>query len=168
MLRSFHPPSAYVRYRDGMWIPSRKRVYLYWFKFLQEAERSGTRPVDWSRYAAWGGRDDVMNSKFDDWWGRNWKRCFGTSSREGSPLFSLSTQQPKADAFRVALLVYQHRHLEQATLMADAVVRIEKSKGRPAPSSMIGDDKQIVQSMTGRYLRRAQEIIRHVSTGSFP
>ena len=29
-----------LRYRDGYWIEARKRVYLYWFKFLQHAERS--------------------------------------------------------------------------------------------------------------------------------
>ena len=29
----------WIRYKDGYWIPHRKRVYLYWFKYLQEAEQ---------------------------------------------------------------------------------------------------------------------------------
>ncbi len=36
-----------LRYRDGFWIDARKRVYLYWFKFLQHAERSADYTVDW-------------------------------------------------------------------------------------------------------------------------
>ena len=28
----------FLRHKEGCFIPNRKRVYLYWFKFLQEAE----------------------------------------------------------------------------------------------------------------------------------
>ena len=60
--------SDWVRYRDGKWIESRKRIYLYWFKFLRHAEESSEHKVQWNKYRAWGGKDAVMNMRFDDWW----------------------------------------------------------------------------------------------------
>ena len=47
------------RYRDGYFIPQRKRIYLYWFKFLQEAERSPEFKVNWNKYRGWGGSIDL-------------------------------------------------------------------------------------------------------------
>ena len=67
--------SQYIKYdkTEGLWIQHRKVVFLYWFKFLQHAERSDQQTVDWKRYKSWGGRDVVMNTKFDDWWKEYWK-----------------------------------------------------------------------------------------------
>ena len=67
----------WIRYRDGIWIPHRKRTYLYWFKFLQEAESSPDFSVNWSKYRGWGGANEVMRTRFDDWWEDHWKDLFG-------------------------------------------------------------------------------------------
>lgn len=105
--------SEWIRYRDGLWIPQRKRTYLYWFKFLQEAERSIEHQVDWSKYEGWGGPNVVLGQKFDDWWEERWKPLFAFSSR-GAPRseerFPLSTSQPKTEAIRISLLVWQLRN----------------------------------------------------------
>ena len=39
--KRFDPRSKYVRYdkKSGLWITQRKRIYLYWFKFLRIAEQ---------------------------------------------------------------------------------------------------------------------------------
>ena len=39
-----------LRKQEGMYVPHRKRGYLYWFKFLQEAERSDDFMVNWIKY----------------------------------------------------------------------------------------------------------------------
>ena len=33
----------FLRHKEGCFIPNRKRAYLYWFKFLQEAEKSSKK-----------------------------------------------------------------------------------------------------------------------------
>lgn len=101
--------SEWNRYRDGLWIPQRKRTYFYWFKFLREAELSPNHEVDWSKYAGWGGREAILNDKFDDWWDKHWKKLFAVKNRGDKPEprpYSLSTSQPKTEAIRIALLVW--------------------------------------------------------------
>ena len=76
-------------YRDGLYIPHRKRTYLYWFKFLQEAERSPDYEVNWSKYRKWGGRKAVMNSKFGTA-GGTLEILFGMKERMELPRFNLN------------------------------------------------------------------------------
>ena len=69
--KRYNPRSRWAsKYRKdvGLWIPSRKMTYLYWFKFLQIAEKEPERKVDWKKYDEWGGKEFVMETKFDDWW----------------------------------------------------------------------------------------------------
>ena len=85
--KRFDPGSKWVRYdtERGLWIPSRKRVFLYWFKFLQEAEKSNDYQVDWKKYKGWGGAKVVLNTKFDDWWEERWITLFGyEGTRDGA------------------------------------------------------------------------------------
>jgi len=105
--------SEWIRYKDRLWIPYRKRTYLYWFKFLQEAEQSPDYQVDWKRYRGWGGSNVVVGQKFDMWWDDRWKDLFAVPSKgadRNKLKFPLSTTQPKTDAIRLALLIYQHRN----------------------------------------------------------
>jgi hypothetical protein len=107
--------SEWIRFKDGLWIPYRKRTYLYWFKFLQEAERAPNNEfeVDWSKYRGWGGANAVMGQKFDVWWDERWAKLFGSKDRwmdKGKMKFDLTTTRPKADGIRIALLVYQSRN----------------------------------------------------------
>ena len=105
--------SEWIRYRDKLWIPHRKRTYLYWFKFLQEAELSPDHKVDWEKYDGWGGADVVLNQKFDEWWDAHWKKLFAVSSRGEKPKqrsFAISTTQPKTEAIRISLLIWKLRN----------------------------------------------------------
>ena len=91
----------WIRYKDGYWIGHRKRVYLYWFKYLQQAELSPRHTVDWTQYDGWGGANSVLGMKFDDWWNDNWKELFGTKDRSATPRYPISTKQPKTEALRL-------------------------------------------------------------------
>jgi len=54
-----------IRYKEGLWLPYRKKNYVYWFKFLQFAEESDEFSVNWKKYKSWGGKNEVMGRKFD-------------------------------------------------------------------------------------------------------
>ncbi len=109
MRKRFYAPSKYVKYRDGTWIECRKRIYLYWFKFLRHAEESSEHNVQWNKYRAWGGKNAVMNMRFDDWWEEHWKDCFGIDAETNTCKYSV-TKRHKADGVRYALLCYENRH----------------------------------------------------------
>jgi len=113
--------SRWKRYdeKSGLWISSRKLIYVYWFKFLQHAENHPDKEVDWSLYEDWGGRNVICDpdTKFDVWWRQNWKTLFGYKiGEEDKILYPLSkrpsgeTIRPKAHGIRYALMVYELKH----------------------------------------------------------
>jgi len=124
---------------DALWIQSRKVIYLYWYKFLQEAEKSDEHDVDWSCYEAWGGRDAVMSDDFDTFWADRWKELFAINSETGIAHYPISSKSPKADGIRYALLAWQNRHLstwefavwlkENETRKFDSLNRKKNPKG---------------------------------------
>jgi len=96
-----------ARYRDGLWIQNRKRAYLYWFKFLQEAEKSDEYVVQWNKYDGWGG-NQIVDMKFDSWWEDHWNNLFGFV-KGGEAKFKFSTIKIKEiDALRKSLLIWQN------------------------------------------------------------
>jgi hypothetical protein len=122
----FFAKSKYVRYRDSTWIQCRKRVYLYWFKFLRHAEESADHKVQWNKYRAWGGKDAVMNMKFDAWWDKHWKDCFGLNEKTNTCKYMVSKRY-KADGVRYALLCYENRHRGSAW---DIAIHVQKREIR--------------------------------------
>ena len=107
--KRFTPSSKYVKYRDNTWIQCRKRIYLYWFKFLRHAEESSDHTVQWDKYSDWGGKGAVMSMKFDDWWNEHWKDCFGIDKETNTCKYPVNGN-PKADGTRYALLVHENSH----------------------------------------------------------
>ena len=111
--KRYDPSSRWsTKYRKDkkLWISSRKISYLYWFKFLQLAEKDPNRKVDWGKYRLWGGKKIVMNTKFDDWWQTHWVDCFGIKNEGDTPKYPLTTKRPKTDAMRYALRLYENKH----------------------------------------------------------
>jgi hypothetical protein len=113
--------SRWKRYdeKSGLWISSRKLIYVYWFRFLQLAEAHPDKKVDWSLYEDWGGKNVICDpdTKFDAWWKTNWKTLFGyKEGEEDKILYPLSkrpsgeTIRPKAHGIRYALRVYELKH----------------------------------------------------------
>jgi len=122
----FFAKSKYVRFRDGTWIQYRKRIYLYWFKFLRLAEESSDHKVQWNKYRAWGGKDAVMNMKFDAWWDKHWKDCFGLNEKTNTCKYMV-LKRYKADGVRYALLCYENRHRGSAW---DIAIHVQKREIR--------------------------------------
>ena len=56
---------------SGLWIASNKRIYIYWFQFLQHAAKDPKRVGNWSKYDGSGGRHVILHTKFDAWWKKN-------------------------------------------------------------------------------------------------
>ena len=99
---------------SGLWIASIKRIYFYWFRFLQHAETDSNRQVDWSRYEGWGGRDYILRTTQYEWWNKNWKTLFGYKEGEKEkilyPLSKVPTGEPtrpQPEGIRLALRVYE-------------------------------------------------------------
>ena len=108
----------WIKYRNGLWIPYRKRIYLYWFNFLQEAEQSSDYKVDWTKYKGWGGSNVILGQKFDMWWEEKWEELFGIKDRNAPQRFPLLTIRPKAESIRLCLLVWKFRNQKPETRVA--------------------------------------------------
>ena len=185
------------RYKDGFWIPHRKRVFLYWFKYLQQAEISPRHNVDWTKYDGWGGANAVLGMKFDNWWDDNWKELFGTKDRSETPKFPISTTRVKTEALRLSLLCWERRDAPvwgkrgNALSIAKQVYEYELGiSGEKKPrytdenfdasfmnpeeedvSHWDNDElphKQRLQSIVSRYLKNARKYLANVCKGQFP
>ena len=175
--KRFDPGSKWVRYdrEKGLWIPSRKRVFLYWYKFLQEAEKSNDYQVDWTKYKGWGGAKVVLNTKFDDWWEERWITLFGYErTRDGAfidgqkPRYYLSTNRPKADGIRYALMVYQNRNRGGTLEIADWIKSYEQKKSQLRSGIFWVEETFELQSRIGRYRMNGHKTLENVSIGVFP
>lgn len=161
--------SRYKRYRDGMWLPARKTVYLYWFKFLKRAEKSKRHKVDWSRYEEWNCSTNIENLKFDPWWEKNWRRLFAVHKLDDTPLFPITTKAPKPDSYRIMLMVYDHRELHPNKSfgeIADSLSQIDSSNFYASITTAEQYDARRVYVF--RHLQRAEQIIENVASGIFP
>jgi len=174
--KRFEPKSRWVKYRDQRWIPNRKRIYLYWFKYLQHAERHPTKKVDWSKYKGWGGANRILGQKFDIWWESNWKELFSVEKEGNTPKFSISTNRPKPDGMRYALLVYENLHRGTNWDIAIHIQKKEQAKRYGVQSFFFASkdvesgvvERQDIQSKVGKYERTANKYLDNVCIGQFP
>ncbi len=144
----FFAKSKYVKHRDNTWIQCRKRIYLYWFKFLRHAEESADHKVQWNKYRAWGGKEAVMNMRFDDWWEEHWKDCFGLDEKTNTCKHMVSKRH-KADGVRYALLVYENLH-RGSTLDIAIAINKKESRGRGMYISIAGAEEILKESSNKR------------------
>ena len=109
-----------------LWIPHRKRVYLYWFKFLQIAEQDTKRKVNWKKYKGWGDAKYILGVKnFDVFWNDKWKELFGLKTIKDIQRFPISTSKPKIENIRTSWLVYQKLHLKSYLQIAKEIQESE-------------------------------------------
>jgi hypothetical protein len=101
----------WIRQKNGLWIPYRRRTYLYWFLFLQEAEKSDEYEVQWDKYRGWGGAKTVMNTEFVAWWYPRWEKLFAVKERNQKSIkFDLTTIRPKTETIRTNLFAWRARN----------------------------------------------------------
>ena len=180
--------SRWVKYdaKSGLWIQSNKRIYLYWYSFLQHAEKDPTRTVDWTKYDGWGGAEAVLNTKFDGWWRAHWKDLFGIPNEGDEPKFPLSTNRPKENGLRYALLVYENHEIGDLWEIAKHIAKREWRERKLGLTSNAFDyaspqalsekqdveehryRKRYTQSKVGRYRRNAEKHLDNVCKGIFP
>ena len=137
--------SPYIRYdkSQGLWIQHRKVVYLYWYKFLQHAERDDRYSVDWSKYESWGGRETVMETKFDVWWKEYWRDLFGFPEGKPETAKFHTEATPRADDLRTTLLIYENLYRGDYWKVGCYVRHVEEKKGRKVAKSLIGADRNL-------------------------
>lgn len=142
--------SPYIRYdkSQGLWIQHRKVVYLYWYKFLQHAERDDRYNVDWTKYASWGGRETVMETKFDVWWKEYWRDLFGFHEGQPETAKFHTEATPRADDLRTTLLIYENLYRGDYWTVGCYVRHIEEKKGRKVAKSLVGADRDLWTSPT--------------------
>ena len=123
--------SEWVRYdKDaGLWIPYRKMNYLYWFRFLQIAEREPEYSVDWSKYKLWGGQNAVMGMGFDRWWDNHWVECFGIPDRKDKQKFPFTTTRPRTESIRLSWLCYRFKDVPRTDDFRIASAHNNRTRG---------------------------------------
>lgn len=180
-----------------LWIPSSKSIYLFWYTYLQHAERDPSRKVDWTKYKGWGGAD-IVNIKFDIWWRSHWKDLFGYHPDETEPRYKLNTTKPQLDGIKYSLLIYEMRlehpdehywDLAERVAAKEWARRREKGKRDPnfvpehwsfniarkvvsrkmAKVDGLGfyEAKRVLSSRIGRYLLKANKHLDNVCKGEF-
>ena len=175
------PNSKDVSYdkKSGLWITQRKRIYLYWFKFLRIAEQDPDYKVDWSKYKGWGGGNYILGTKFDEFWEEKWQSLFGVKVMGGTAKFALTTNKPQADGTRYALLVYENKHRGSNWDIAKWTAKRETSKRGAGLTNYTfhyaledgsegADTKLVIQSRVGRYKTAAKKYLSNVCVGQFP
>lgn len=142
--------SPYIRYdkSQGRWIQHRKVVYLYWFKFLKHAERDDRYEVDWSHYRSWGGRETVMETKFDVWWKEHWSDLFGFPEGQPETAQFHTESTPRADDLRTTLLIYENLYRGDYWTVGCYVRHVEEKKGRKVAKSLVNADRDLWTSPT--------------------
>ena len=73
--------SKYIKNQDGRWIPHRRQIYIYWYKFLQLAIVEG-RKIDWEKYKGWSGSNFVLSHDFLDWWQEHKAKLFEVDNQK--------------------------------------------------------------------------------------
>ena len=142
-----------------------------------------TTLANWNRWEiaevakrnSWGGAKVVLNTKFDDWWEERWITLFGyEGTRDGAfidgqkPRYYLSTNRPKADGIRYALMVYQNRHRGGTLEIAEWIKSYEQKKSQLRSGIFWVEETFELQSRIGRYRKNAHKILENVSVGVFP
>lgn len=103
-VRLFEPTyDEQVRKKDGLWIPHRKRTYLYWYKFLQ-LRKLMKLTIKGDKYRGWD-LDSILDISFDDWWDSHWKKLFATEKKGQQPKFITSTKRIKYESIRFTYFV---------------------------------------------------------------
>lgn len=94
--------------------------------------------------------------RFDDWWEEHWVELFSIENPLDKPRFDISTDRPKADAYRIRLDVYELRHLSNGEI------------GIRVRGIFEGEETHEMHSRVGRHHRMAKNHLQNVCNGIFP
>lgn len=96
--------------KTKLWIPYRRRMYLYWFKFIQIAIAEKHK-INSKMYRGWDMKDINHDTKFEDWWENHWIKLFSIKKIGDTPKFTLSTTRAKSHYINWCRKVGQNLHV---------------------------------------------------------
>ena len=169
--KQFQPNSLYVRYdkKSKLWIQVRKRNYLYWYKFLQICLRENYK-INKKKYVDWD-LDTILETPFDIWWKKHWKKLFGIKQRGDTPLYSVSTSRIKTQSIRISLLVHQYRHVGKNFDISEKIQLEETAKRYPTHFHFEQHghfNRDYISKQIGVLKGRFKKTITNVCNGTFP
>lgn len=156
----------YRKYREGLFIPHRYVLYVYWYQFLKIAHQEN-RKINWKKYEEWGTPEELFSQSFRKWWEKNWKRLFSEQTPDGrTGKFIMSSERTKPDAIKTALEVYKNKDKENW----DIVIYLQKKY----PNKMMSitgqgatETKEVNRTMK-RYRKQSEDILQNVCECQFP
>ena len=178
----FLPTSCYVMYdkKTKLWIHQRKRNYYYWFRFLQFCLKNNL-DVDMSKYRGWGSQSEIINSKFDDFWKKNWVKLFGfkrhpkTRKEITKPKYKLNRkiEGVSLTSIRLSLLVVELGTKMSSLEISNRIFIEEGKKGHfrhyfDVTSYKTKDNVQQVRKNISKYRSKGNKTIKNVCSGIFP
>jgi len=169
--KQFQPNSLYVRYdkNSKLWIQVRKRNYLYWYKFLQICLRENYK-INKKKYVGWD-LDTILETPFDIWWKKHWKKLFGIKQRGDTPLYTVSTSRIKTQSIRISLLVHQYRHVGKNFDISEKIQLEETAKRYPTHFHFEQHghfNRDYISKQIGVLKGRFKKTITNVCNGTFP
>ena len=189
--RDFVPVSRNVMFDDKkkLWIQQRKRNYYYWFRCLQLCLKDN-REVQMSKYRGWGSKTEILNSKFDDFWKKNWANLFGFKKHPKTrvalthPKFKLEREIVGLEqiAIRLSILIHEELLKKNHGTSIDIAERLHKSEYKKGwykhahlfdtdhyrDSDKGRDGIKAVKNNIDRYKRKGKLIIKNVCNGTYP
>lgn len=71
--------------KTKLMIPNRRRMFFFWFKFLQIAIVEKHK-INSKMYRGWGLRDINHDTIFENWWENHWVKLFGYKIKKGTQI----------------------------------------------------------------------------------
>ena len=156
MVRTTHHSRTW-RYdkKTKLWIPYRKRMFVYWFQLLQIAIVEKHK-INSEMYRGWDLRRINHDTKFDDWWDSHWIKLFSIKEIGLDPKFTLTTTRGKSHYINWCIKVGKNKHIGSYKEIANKI----KYPYQP-------DTTDITKTMSRMY-SDYKKMLKNVCNGTFP
>mgnify|MGYP000257815422 CR=1 FL=1 len=138
----------------------RRTIYFHWFEFLKFAS-SNMMNVKWSKYKLWGIQDEIIITKFDDWW-EDHQYLFAIEKPGDQPKVKISTTAPKPNAYKRRLKILKvwekYKNHKQVVEHMNKLKHATGTMGYRIET--VDDSKSLLQG--------ARKTLKNVCNGTFP
>ena len=169
------PKSIKYDSKNKIWLQHRKRIYLYWFKFLQLCLKDSKLKVNMKKYKDWGSREEIINSKFDDWFKKHGIKLFGVKKQSDKPKVVLITNQPKFDtihlSYKFYFLIKVKGKMYKEIILNKGILKNDNTTGKERRTGMLqfeSLDEFSTNSRIRRYVRNGENIMKGICIGEYP
>ena len=141
--------------KTKLWIPYRKRMFVYWFKFLQIAIVEKHK-INSKMYRGWDIKNINQDTKFDDWWESHWIKLFSIKQIGDKSKFTLSTTRGKSHYINWCIKVGQNLHI-------GSYPKIARQINYP-----YGESNAYITKTFSRMKSDYNKMLKNVCKGQFP